>query len=378
MEHNIKPLTINASDREYLKAIIRKRNSHVSEALRAKIVLLAEAGCSNKQIAWQLSCSTNTVQRWQKRWKDKGLEGLKDKPRSGHPLKISSKQIMELLHHSPRIFSVNRSSWSCDSLAEVYKKKYGESVSKSTISRHVNLKGYKFSKAKQVLTSPDPNYREKVELLLKTLQSLKPDEMFFFIDEMGPLRIRKYGGRCYVEKGKTLTIPQNQIPKGSITLLGALSATTNQMTWFYGKSKDTSAMIDLVEILFNQYHDRSKIYITWDAASWHKSNELIDWLDKFNAQTKITGKGPIIELVPLPKCSQFLDVIEAVFSGMKRAVIHHSDYQSEEEMKLAISKHFQDRNEYFTKNPKRVGKKIWEIDFFKDYNNIKAGNYREW
>ncbi len=175
-----------------------------------------------------------------------------------------------------------------------------------------------------------------------------------------------------------MTIPQNQASKGSITVCGALSATTNQITWNYGKSKDTSAMIDLIEILFNQYHDKSKLYITWDTASWHRSNELEDWLDIFNAQTKGIAEGPIIELIPLPSSSQFLDVIEAVFSAMKRAVIHHSNYQSEEEMKYAISLHFVERNDFFKKNPKRAGKEIWEIDFFRDYNNITAGNYREW
>jgi transposase len=188
--------------------------------------------------------------------------------------------------------------------------------------------------------------------------------------------VKKYGGRCYTKKGETVTIPQNPSPKGSITLYSALSATTNQVTWDYGKSKDTSAMIDLIEILFNQYYNKSKIYITWDAASWHRSNQLVEWLDVFNAQTKKIGKGPNIELVPLPSCSQFLDVIEAIFSAMKKAVIHHSNYQSEGEMKSAISLHFVERNDFFKKNPKRAGKKIWEIDFFQDYNNIKSGNYR--
>ena len=47
-------------------------------------------------------------------------------------------------------------------------------------------------------------------------------------------------------------------------------------------------------------------------------------------------------------------------------------------MKTAISRHFDERNEYFKDNPKRVGKKIWEVDFFQDYENIKSGNYREW
>jgi transposase len=296
----------------------------------------------------------------------------------GSPAKISGKHVIEILHHSPRIFGINRSSWSCGSLAEVYEKKYGVSVSKSSISRYIRSEGYSFKKAREVLTSPDPNYREKVELLLSTLWSLETDELFFFIDELGPLRVKKYGGRCYIKKGETSNIPQNQPSKGSITLSAALSATTNQLSWNYGKSKDTSAMIDLIEILYNQYYEKSKLFITWDAASWHRSNELLDWLDIFNTETRHIGGGPIIEFIPLPTSSQFLNVIESIFSGMKRAVIHHSDYQTEEEMKSAISLHFADRNNFFRDNPKRAGKKIWDINFFKDYNNIKSGDYRKW
>jgi len=86
----------------------------------------------------------------------------------------------------------------------------------------------------------------------------------------------------------------------------------------------------------------------------------------------------VFELVPLPHSAQFLNVIESVFSGMKRAVIHNSDYASEEEMKTAISRHFQERNEFFKNNPKRAGKRIWEIDFFDDYDNLRSGMYRQY
>lgn len=63
---------------------------------------------------------------------------------------------------------------------------------------------------------------------------------------------------------------------------------------------------------------------------------------------------------------------------MKKAVIHHSNYCSEEEMKDAISRHFVERNEYFLANPKRAGKKIWDLDCFTDYKFIRSGDYREW
>jgi hypothetical protein len=195
---------------------------------------------------------------------------------------------------------------------------------------------------------------------------------------MGPLRVRKYGGRMYSKRTETPSFPQVQSYKRSVTLSGALCATTNQVTWIYGKSKDTSAMIDLIEVLFNQYNDAPAIYVTWDAASWHDSLNLNEWLDEFNCTTRRFGSGPIILLVPLPTSSQFLDVIESIFSGMKKAVIHHSDYKIDIEMKEAISRHFRERNAFFIKNPKRVGKKIWQQEFFSDFSSLPSGNYREW
>ena len=98
----------------------------------------------------------------------------------------------------------------------------------------------------------------------------------------------------------------------------------------------------------------------------------------FNEANRTAATGPIIQLVPLPVSAQFLNVIEGVFSAMTRAVIHNSDYQSADEMKSAISRHFAERNAYFTENPKRAGKKIWELDFFNDYDSLRSGNYREW
>lgn len=293
-------------------------------------------------------------------------------------LRPVTRAIIEILHNKPKVYGINRSNWTLRSLAEGFEKHYGQRISHTTVGRLLKEAKLSWKKSRKFLTSPDPNYREKVELLLKTLQSLKADEDLFFIDEMGPLQVKRYGGRSYVPQKVTPTHPQNQQSKGSITLYGALSATTNQVTWFYGKSKDSAGIIDLSEVLFNQYHSKSKIYLTWDAASWHGSDELVKWADDLNMWNRASGVGPIIEFVPLPSSAQFLDVIEAVFGAMKRAVIHNSDYQSEEEMKTAISTHFRERNDFFKHKPKRAGKKIWEIDFFQDHNYIKSGNYREW
>jgi transposase len=286
----------------------------------------------------------------------------------------AARALIEILHHKPKDYNINRSNWSHASLADAFGRVYGRRPSKGTVGRLLRQAGLRWKKSRKVLSSPDPKYRQKVESLLKTLQSLQIGEDLFFIDELGPLQVKRYGGRRYMPAHQTATHPQTQTSKGSITLYGALSALTNQVTWFYNTTKDTTGMIDLVEILFNQNRGKSKISLTWDAASWHGSYTLLDWIETFNDFHTPCGAGPKVELVPLPASAQFLNVIEAVFGGMKRAVIHDSDYASVDEMKTAISTPFVERNDFFTKNPKRAGNKIWEIDFFQDYNAIRSGN----
>ena len=377
---NFKIKNLNHDDR---KELIKWRNSNDKKKWERAVAILENSKLSLEQISFKIERPIRAIKKWIEDYNKYGMNSLKlkknyDRTKTDEKNKAKANRIIEILHQNPSDYEINRSNWNQTSIASAYTKKYEENISRSMVSRLIKKSAYKWNKARKVLHSGDPDYREKVEELLNLLNSLADNEEFLFIDELGPLRVKKYGGRCYVKKGEIITTPQKQKSKGSITLSAALTAKTNQISWIYEKSKNSFSMINLIELLFDQYHNKSKLFITWDAASWHSSNELIEWLNEFNHSTTKFRNGPYIEFVPLPSCSQFLNVIEAVFSGMKRAVIHHSNYQSEIEMKKAISLHFQERNSHFLENPKRAGNKIWDINFFKDYNNIKSGNYREW
>lgn len=115
----------------------------------------------------------------------------------------------------------------------------GQCVERAVRGNHLTHNGigifeisqvYNKESAKSFLTSPDLNYREKVDGLLRVLHSLCLDEMLFFIYEIGPMRVKKYGGRTYAEANDSPMYPQTQSEKGSISMAGALSATTNQVT----------------------------------------------------------------------------------------------------------------------------------------------------
>jgi transposase len=372
---------IRGPDRKLLE---EWRASNDKKLWQKAATILDNRNLSPEAIASKIERPVYHVQNWIRAFNRYGIDGL-DRPRKPRARgdreakrDRNGRRVLEILHAKPSAYGINRSNWSLPAIARAFEQEHKEVIGTTTVGGLLRKFGYAIRKARRVLTSPDPDYREKVDLLLNTLQSLKPNELFFFVDELGPLRVKKYGGRALVRKNEALTYPQEQERRGTIMMSGALSATTNQVSWIYGRAKDTSAMIDLTELLYNQHFSATKLYVTWDVASWHRSATLLEWLDAFNAATRSTGEGPIIELVPLPTSSQFLDVIEAVFSGMKRAVVHHSDYRDVTEMKTAISLHFAERNAHFRDNPRRAGKKIWEVDFFDDNENIRSGNYREW
>src|SRR5262249_17894579 len=92
--------------------------------------------------------------------------------------------------------------------------------------------------------------------------------------------------------------------------------------------------------------------------------------------SSVGSNGPLVETVPLPARAQFLNVIESIFSGMARAVVQNSNYQSVDEAKAAIDRYFEKRNSYFVRNPKRAGRKIWgkeqEPAEFSESANCKA------
>ena len=364
--------------------LVKLRKSHDKRKWAKAVVILDSKKGGPKYLAEKIEVFPNRVKNWIKIYNASGLDKLleprrQNKPKIEKRIQLRANRILEIFHQPPNTFGINRSNWTISALNEIYVKKYNDKISISTTGQLLRkISGYSRKKTRQRLTSSDPDYREKVDLLLKVLHSLKENEELFFIDEVGPMQVKKYGGRTYFHKNYIRKIPVNAKSKGSIIFSAALSAKSNQISWMFNKSKNSEAMIKLIEMIYNQYNKLSKIYITWDAASWHNSEELITWLDEFNRKTNVLRIGPIIEFIPLPSCAQFLDIIESVFSIMKRTIIHLSNYQSVNQMKTAISLHFQERNDFFKKNPKRAGNKIWSLDFFDDNENIRHGNYREW
>ena len=364
----------------------RRSNDRTNWA-KAVVVIDSHRGVGPTNLSSKVEKCRRIAKSWIDAYIQKGMSALRANRKRRRcseklaEMKQKRDRIIEILHETPQIHGINRASWSLKTLAQAFEKQYGQTIGKSTLSEYVIAEGYTFKKARRVLTSPDPSYREKLQEITRVLSNLRDDEKFFSIDEFGPFSVRMRGGRAFTPKGTIRVVPQRQRSKGRLIVTAALELSTNQITHFYSEKKNTAEMIRLLDILLRQYSNQRCLYLSWDAASWHVSGKLNERVSEVNSAAKTDRPGtPFVTLMPLPASAQFLNVIESVFSGMAKAILHNSDYRSVEDCKAAIDKYFAERNETYRRNPRRAGKKIWGKELvkpcFTPSNNCKDPNWR--
>jgi len=381
-------LMMTENQQRTLEVWVRAKKTPQRVVLRSRICLLAREGLSHNAIAKQLSTSRPTVLLWTNRFRTQGVSGLaKDAPHGpGRGCKSVVQQsdvqnaVFALIHSPPSQHNINRTSWRLADIRQCLLAQ-GLSVSRASISRIVNAAGYTWRKITEVLTSNDPQYQVRLERIKSVLSALGENDRFCSIDEYGPFAIKMKGGTKLVGPGEHPHVPQSQKSKGCPIVTAALELSRNQVTHFYSKAKNTVEMIRLLDVLLDKYNGCDTLYLSWDAASWHASKALCEKVESVNTLGfRHSAHTPHVELIPLPSSAQYLNVIESVFSGMAKAIIHNSDYQSVEKATAAIDRYFLERNDYFEKNPKRAGNKIWGQELvaseFSEWNNCKDPRYR--
>ena len=326
----------------------------------AKCLDMAQQGAARKEIIEKTESSYKTIDNWIRGYIAKGLKGFDSAPNPRNyqqtvALKARKEKLIKLIHESPKLHGLNRTSWSMRALALVYNQLYSPRLNYEQVRLCIHQMGYKYKKSREMLTSPDPKFREKIGKIQSILRKLKPCEKFFSIDEYGPVSIKIKGGRTLKQKFESPDyVPEKQRSKGRVICTAALELSSNQVTHFFSDKKNTFEMIKLIDLLLKKYADQETLYLCWDAVSWHNSKILKNYIDDHNK----TGR-PVIRLAPLPASTQFLNVIESVFAGLAKAVVHNSDYENVDACKQAINLHFSQRNQDFIDNPRRAGKKIW-------------------
>jgi len=84
-------------EREHLRGLTQRGKWSVRKIKRAQILLKADQGLGDEQIAELVGSSCSTVHRTRKRFVEEGLGALNERPRTGQPRKLTGKHEAHLI-----------------------------------------------------------------------------------------------------------------------------------------------------------------------------------------------------------------------------------------------------------------------------------------
>ena len=132
---------------------------------RAQMILLsAEKQMVPTEIASIVRRDEQTVRRWLKRYQAEGLNSLYDRPRSGHPGKVTpayQELLVRTVRQRPRSLGQPYSLWTLQRLADYMAEQTGIRVSDEAVRVHLKAADIVLSRPQHKVSSPDPEYEVK-------------------------------------------------------------------------------------------------------------------------------------------------------------------------------------------------------------------------
>jgi len=168
-------LHLAEAQRTQLTQLVNKHATPQQIALRARIILLADAGLNHRQIAGELKLSLDMARTWRQRWLDwtgpdeAVLERLQDTERPGAPPTFTPEQLTHLFAiacEDPAQSARPISHWTARELAdEMRRRGIVSSISPRHVGRLLEEADLKPHQSRYWLRPPadDPQLEEKVQ-----------------------------------------------------------------------------------------------------------------------------------------------------------------------------------------------------------------------
>lgn len=125
---------LTVEERTTLEQLLQKGKSSARKLTRARILLQAEEGQTDEEIATALAVGVATVERTRQRFVEANLEALNERPRPGGQCKLSGKQEARLIAVACTPAPRGRTRWTLQLLADQgVELGFAESIARETV-----------------------------------------------------------------------------------------------------------------------------------------------------------------------------------------------------------------------------------------------------
>ena len=327
------PVVLSAGERTALNKRVRGAKTAWRDRMRAQIVLAAARGRDNARIAADLRISVDTVRKWRGRFAARGLDGLKDLPRSGRPRRISALDraaVVALACQLPAATGVPLARWSGPELAaEITKAGLAGPISPSSVLRILAEHPIKPWQYRSWIYPRDPDFAAKATVILDLYQGyyqgkrLAPGDQIICVDAKPSIQAR---GRRHPTTppgpGQPMRVEHEYQRNGALALLAALDVRTGAVP--AAATPPTTGIAPFMALMGQVMHQQPyasapRVFVIVDNGSDHRGPKAV---------RRLRAAWPNAIMIHTPVHASWLNQVEIVFSIIQKKVISPNDFAS--------------------------------------------------
>jgi len=294
-------------------------------------VLKSAEGLSDTDVAKALHTGNATVGKWRRRFIEKRLDGLVDRPRPGAPRKISDDKVEDVVVKTLETTPKGKTHWSTRAMA----KHVG--LSHSTIGRVWRAFGLKpHLVEKNFHLSNDPLLVEKVRDIVGLYLNPPDNAVVVCIDEKSQIQaLERAQPILPMDLGQPEKQTSTYMRHGTLSLFAALDVATGSVI---GKLRTRHRALEFISFLSEvdaAVPPELDVHAVLDNLSTHKTPAVHRWL----------LKHPRFHLHFTPTHGSWLNLVERFFGLLTDEALRRGSHTSVVQLRTAILAYLAVHNE---------------------------------
>lgn len=329
---------LSDEERCLLEALVRQKTSSQRDVLRANIALMAHRGDSTMAIATALKVSQQTVTKWRRQAAFQGKQGLTEAPRPGRPRRISDAARLQLVALACEV--AEPGGRATPTLDEIREKAVEQGVvtglSRSHLYNILQKADLHPHRVKTWLHSPDPTFREKVNVICDLYRKAPEGAVVLSIDEKTGMQAIE---RKHLDRPPRPGVLRRQefeyVRHGTQALIAALDVHSGKTVATCGDTRTQADLLAFMEQVAVAYPDQP-VHVIWDNLNTHCSKVWMEFNEKH---------GERFHFHFTPKHASWVNQIELLFGIFSKRVLRNASHISSGHLKDRTLAWFSDRDQ---------------------------------
>lgn len=314
-----------------LEAQARARSLPARQVGRARVVLRAADGWQDKDIARELGITPERAARWRNRFLDGGVAALqKDAPRPGRPHTVAADKVQEIVHKTTQEKPAAATHWSTRTMAVAV------GVSAATVRRIWQANGLKPHLSRTFKVSKDPQFAEKLEVVVGLYLNPPEHALVFCVDEKSQIQaLDRTQPGLPLKKGRCGTMTHDYKRNGTATLFAALNTLDGTVISMCDDRHRHQEWLKFLRVIDDANPGHKEIHLIADNYATHKHPKVQRWL----------ARHPRFHMHFTPTGSSWLNMVERFFRDLTDKRIRRGVFRDVEELIVAIENYIDHHNQ---------------------------------